>query len=446
MMKSKVNHFNMLSVLIIGLFLLNLIVGGCSKKDNTSSAMNLINTSNYPIVGTNQTIYYDSLHEMAAPAAGSAFYGQNAMYPGNTPNYVNNADGTITDKVTGLMWQQTEDRNGDGVINFYDKLTYSQALTDVAACTTGGHNDWRVPTIKELYSLVMSSGTDLNPQSPSPPLPFINTNYFGFGYGDTSSLAHGDLGTERPIDAQVVTSTLYVSTTMNGIECVFGYNFADGRIKAYPTTHTVPEDGQAKRFYVLYVRGNSNYGQNNFKDNADSTITDNATGLMWAKYDSHSGMNWQAALAWAQAKNQANYCGHNDWRIPDVKELHSIVDYTRSPATTNSAAIDPVFSCTSMTNEGGNADFPWYWSSTTFCEGAVTNGGSACYICFGRAMGYFNGYWLDVHGAGAQRSDPKGGNLSSFTHVGNGYYNPQAPQGDAVRIFNYVRLVRNAGK
>ena len=58
-------------------------------------------------------------------------------------------------------------------------------------------------------------------------------------------------------------------------------------------------------------------------------------------------------------------------------------------------------------------------------------------------MGYFFGFWLDVHGAGAQRSDPKGGSLSSFTHVGNGYYNPQAPQGDAVRIFNYVRLVRN---
>jgi len=419
---------------------------GCkgSPTSIVNSGGNLPNITGYPIVSTNQTICYDSVNQISTPASTDAFYGQDAQYTRNKPIYQNNGDGTVTDMVTGLMWQKTMDRNGDGVINFYYKLTYNEALADAATCTTGGHNDWRLPTLKELYSLVMSSGTDINPQSQSTGVPFINTDYFGFGYGDINSLAHGDLGTERPIDAQVVTSTLYVSTTMNGVACVFGYNFADGRIKAYPTTYPVPEDGQAKHYYVLFVRGNSNYGQNNFKDNGDSTITDNATGLMWAKYDSHSGMNWQAALTWAQTKNKANYCGHNDWRLPDVKELHSIVDYTRSPATTNSAAIDLIFNCTNITNEGGNTDFPWYWSSTTFCEGATTNGASACYICFGRAMGYIDGSWLDVHGAGAQRSDPKGGSLSSYTHIGNGYYNPQAPQGDAIRILNYVRLVRTA--
>jgi hypothetical protein len=45
--------------------------------------------------------------------------------------------------------------------------------------------------------------------------------------------------------------------------------------------------------------------------------------------------------------------------------------------------------------------------------------------------------WLDVHGAGAQRSDPKTGNPSDFPH-GRG------PQGDAIRIYNCVRLVRDA--
>ena len=338
-MKSKVNQISKLSVILVGLFLLNLVFAGCSKKDSTGSVDNLPNITGYPIVGSNQTMSYDTSRIIGTPVPGQAYYGQNSNYPGHVPSYTSNGDGTVTDNVTGLMWQQTEDRNGDGVINFYDKITCSEALADVATCNTGGHHDWRLPTIKELYSLVMSSGTDMNPQSPSPPLPYINTDYFGFGYGDTNSLAHGDLGRERPIDAQVVTSTLYVSTTMNGIECMFGYNFADGRIKAYPTTHTVPEDGQAKHFYVLYVRGNSNYGKNNFQDNGDSTVTDNATRLMWAKNDSHGGMNWEAALAWVQTKNQANYCGHNDWRLPDIKELHSIVDYTRSPATTNQLLI-----------------------------------------------------------------------------------------------------------
>ena len=48
-----------------------------------------------------------------------------------------------------------------------------------------------------------------------------------------------------------------------------------------------------------------------------------------------------------------------------------------------------------------------------------------------------NGAWVDVHGAGAQRSDPKAGDPADYP-TGNG------PQGDAIRIYNYVRLVRDA--
>jgi hypothetical protein len=48
-----------------------------------------------------------------------------------------------------------------------------------------------------------------------------------------------------------------------------------------------------------------------------------------------------------------------------------------------------------------------------------------------------NGTWMDVHGAGAQRSDPKSGDPADYPY-GHG------PQGDAIRIYNYVRLVRDA--
>jgi hypothetical protein len=138
------------------------------------------------------------------------------------------------------------------------------------------------------------------------------------------------------------------------------------------------------------------------------------------------------------------YAGYSDWRLPDTKELQSIVDYTRSPATTSSAAINPIFNCTQITNEGGVTDYPWYWSSTTFSSQSQTNGASATYVCFGRAMGYFPGLgWTDIHGAGCQRSDPKPRSFSGYTHNGNGYYHAGAPQGDAVRIYNYVRLVRD---
>ena len=85
-----------------------------------------------------------------------------------------------------------------------------------------------------------------------------------------------------------------------------------------------------------------------------------------------------------------------------------------------------------------------YWSNATHpAYGGA--GGDADYVCFGRAMGYMVpfGGWSDVHGAGAQRSDPKASSFASFTYNGNGYYNAHAPEGDAVRIYNYVRLVRN---
>lgn len=42
-----------------------------------------------------------------------------------------------------------------------------------------------------------------------------------------------------------------------------------------------------------------------------------------------------------QQKKRESYLGYTDWRLPNAKELQIIVDYTRSPATTDSAAIDP---------------------------------------------------------------------------------------------------------
>jgi hypothetical protein len=58
-------------------------------------------------------------------------------------------------------------------------------------------------------------------------------------------------------------------------------------------------------------------------------------------------------------------------------------------------------------------------------------------------MGYMFG-WVDAHGAGCQRSDPKDGSLSEYTYVPYGYYFGDAPQGDAIRLHNYVRCVRDA--
>ncbi len=393
----------------------------------------------YLIVDTGQTKCYNASSEIAAPLPGQAFYGQDAQVAGRQPSYTLSGDGlTVQDNVTGLTWQRSPDTNGDGTIDASDKLTLTQAQARPAALNSahyGGFADWRLPTIEELYSLIDFRGADPSGYSgtdTSGLTPFIDRTHFQFAYGDTNA-------GERIIDSQYASSNLYTGPNWGGEGGkLFGVNFADGRIKGYGLN----VGGSAKTFFVQCVRGNTNYGVNDFANNGDGTVTDRATGLMWARSDSGSGMNWQDALAWVQTKDSENYLGHNDWRLPNAKELQSIVDYTRCPDATGSAAIDPVFNATSFANEDHQTDYPWYWTSTTHAS-YNGMGASGAYVCFGRAMGYMDGGWVDVHGAGAQRSDPKSGSLSSYTYVPYGYYNSVAPQGDAIRIFNYVRLVRD---
>lgn len=412
-------------------------VAGCSDNDDTATAPvagddNDSGTTElvtgYPIVDTDQVLCYDTVQEIAAPAAGEAFYGQDAQIDGNQPSYIVSDDGlTVYDEVTGLTWVFGPDTDGDGVVESPDdKLTWAQAQAWPAtlnAAEYGGYDDWRLPTIKELYSLILYSGVDVDPLASGAETPFIDTDAFEFVYGNLQAM-------ERVIDSQYASSTLYVGDSAEG-QLLFGVNFADGRIKGYGLDFM----GQDKTFFVQCCRGNADYGVNDFVDNGDGTVTDQATGLMWMQGDSGDGMVWEDALAWAEARNAESYLGHDDWRLPNPKELESIVDYTRSPTTTASAAIDPIFDATTITDEAGEDDWAFYWTGTT--HNSAGGGGNACYVAFGRSLGYMNDNWVDVHGAGSQRSDPKIGDPADYP-TGNG------PQGDAIRIYNYVRLVRTA--
>ncbi|MFH1480914.1 MAG: DUF1566 domain-containing protein [Pseudomonadota bacterium] len=303
----------------------------------------------------------------------------------------------MTDLNTGLMWQKTPD---------FVKRTLSESEDYARPLTLSGYSDWRVPTIKELFTIADFRG---NIRTMTP---YINTHYFDFIYPNT---AEG----WRIIDARYRSNTRYVGTTMGGDRSVFGFNFADGRIKAYPVAGR-----GAGRQYVRCVRG-PGYGENDFVDNGDGTITDRATGLMWMKADSARTMNWKEALEYAE---NLKYAGYDDWRLPNVKELQSIVDYSRAPdARSFSArgpAMDPLFNVTKEES--------WYWTSTTHIENRF-----GYYVCFGQGLSArkWNGKPMNAHGAGAVRSDPKTGDPSQWP-------NGLGPQSDEIRIYNYVRCVR----
>ncbi|WP_371156960.1 DUF1566 domain-containing protein [Jannaschia sp. 2305UL9-9] len=184
----------------------------------------------FPIPDTMQSACYDATQEIDCPEPGEAFYGQDAQHQSPQQSYTDNGDGTVTDNVTGLMWIQTPDLTGDGVIGIDDKRTLDEALAEAETLTIGGYDDWRLPTITETYSLMNFNGIDpsgLEGDDTSAIQPFIDTTVFDFGYGDTEA-------GERLIDGQMASSTRYVWNTMHGQdETLFGVNFADGRIKGY---------------------------------------------------------------------------------------------------------------------------------------------------------------------------------------------------------------------
>ncbi|MFR9653046.1 MAG: DUF1566 domain-containing protein [Rikenellaceae bacterium] len=463
----------------------------------------------YTIVDTNQETFYNNSYPIAEPKPAEPFYGQDAQFTRNAPSYRDNGDGTITDLVTGLIWQKG-----------FEVMGYNEAMAAAKSFTLAGHSDWRLPTIKEAYSLILFSGVDASSRdmssTPENAVPFIS-DYFDFKYGANGS---------RSIDTQMLSATKYVGSAGQRMQLVFGVNMADGRIKGYPLSSREGE----KVFTVRFVRG-AEYGVNDLRDCGDGTIADMATGLMWQQSDSGKGMNWQEALDYAQKMNKKKYLGYSDWRVPNAKELQSIVDYTRSPETTSSAAIDPLFEVSKIKNELGQVDYPFFWSSTTHASaGARNNDSAAAYVCFGMGLGnmqqmqggmeggggmqrggmqrggmqrgggggnmplqgatyqvdhyqqsqvgernnsvdnlqqnrslaqdqvnYNVGQmqqsrssnqmqstskssgktnWTNIHGAGCQRSDPKIGNVEDYT-------GGRGPQGDAIRIDNYVRLVRD---
>jgi hypothetical protein len=177
------------------------------------------------------------------------------------------------------------------------------------------------------------------------------------------------------------------------------------------------------------VRGET-YGINDFVDNGDGTVTDQATGLMWSQDDNGVGMEWEDALAYAEG---AELAGYDDWRLPNVKELQSILEYGKSPNAVDSDDLGPAidvdfFNITAVVSgtTAYDPDYGYFWTSTSAYQNAQSPGYYyAWYVAFGTAPGP-DGY--DTHGAGAVRFAGK---------VEGG------PDGeDAATVFNYVRLVR----
>jgi len=180
---------------------------------------------------------------------------------------------------------------------------------------------------------------------------------------------------------------------MHGDAAVFGVNFADGRIKAYPRLQPGRPSGPPAAIFACFVRGNPDYGYDAYLSGGEETVQDQARGLTWQRRDDGVQRTWSEALAYCQNLALA---GTADWRLPNAKELQSLIDYSRAPAATDTAAIPPGFEASAVES--------YFWNSTTLLDGPPDLRASrAVYVAFGRAR------WV------GWRSRPAPGTASSWT-------------------------------
>lgn len=336
------------------------------------------------------TCFTDSATVDCAEATRLGWPGQDAHYASRPQAFQDRGDGTIVDPLTGLTWQKGHNAN---------RLSFREAMAACAGLTLGGRSDWRLPTIKELISITHWQGVTGQR--------FFVAPAFDLARPDASVLAGDRFASTHSVEmmGQTWSSTIYAGDHYGrpGVKGAFFFNFLDGRIKQ------APAEGRNALFWRC-VAG-PEWGRNAYRDNGHGTVSDGLTGLTWQQADDGVARTWGEALRTCDGLSLG---GHDDWRLPNVKELQSIVDYGRPQP-----AIDPVFTLRDPR--------AWLWSSTTFGDSPR----EAVYVCFGKCTASDG---TDVHGAGALRSDPK----SNLSQVGRS----RGGQGDEIRVKNHVRCVR----
>jgi hypothetical protein len=246
-------------------------------------------------------------------------------------------DGTIHDKDNSYTWYDSNPATNGGYAGAPgDGTDTEDFISALNSAHFGGYSDWRLPTVKELSTIV-------NYSIPYPG-PTIDTGYF-----------------PNTVSSLYWASTTYAYYTFHawGVHFFNGYDYDGNKSLSY---------------YVRAVRGGQSgvlgdsvigsfdavdSGLSNdvstatggYTDNGDGTVTDISTGLTWQKASS-SGKTWEQALAYCEGLSLG---GNTDWRLPTIKELRSLADYSRyNPAINTTYFPDTVSSL--------------YWASTTHAD------------------------------------------------------------------------------
>ncbi len=227
-----------------------------------------------------------------------------------TTDFIDNGDGTVTHKLTGLTWVRCaigQTWTGNTCTGTASTHTFDQAKALTA--TFAGHNDWRMPSLWELVTIVdydigsPAINATIFPNSPS--------SYFWSG-------------------------SPYAYFSGYAWNVHFGYGGADVNNRSYT-------------YSVRLVRGGKSFGtlttpSSDFTDNGDGTVTHKKTGLTWKRCS--EGQTWTGATCSGTATTYthdqavaltATFAGKADWRVPNIQELQSIVEVGAAVPVINTA-------------------------------------------------------------------------------------------------------------
>ncbi|MBJ6751675.1 Lcl domain-containing protein [Geomonas anaerohicana] len=289
------------------------------------------------------------------------------------PRFTDNGDQTITDNLTGLMWEKNAykgnyDKAANGVI--VGTFTWQTAL-DTAAFYNNisylGYSDWRLPNINELKSLLNMGAPDQSQWLMSQGF----TNVLNQPYRTSTSpsvmvnMADGGIANNLYSYAWFVRGVKpgVVALPETGKETCTG---SDGSWR--PCSGT--EDANL-RMGIEWPE--PRFTDNSLANPADLTLLDNLTGLVWPKNAGLAGkMTWQQALDFIETLNNANYLGHNDWRLPNLNELQTLSHAQYSDYFKYHAFL--------------NYQLGYYWSSSTYVKNPVG--------AWVKSSGTFNTSWF----------------------------------------------------
>jgi hypothetical protein len=264
------------------------------------------------------------------------------------PRFTDNNNQTMTDNLTNLIWTKdanlmiTRDPAFDADFTTQDgNVTWQHALDYVKKLNTEnylGYNDWRLPNINELNSLISLGQADqavwLTGQG------FSNVQTSNSYCSSTSSFT----GTNMAADAAFYI-TIQGGAVQNQDKVTYGFKVWP--VRSGTGVLSLPKTGQTACYdtigAIVTCTGTGQDGElqtgvvwpsSRFTKNNDQTVTDNLSGLTWggdgaATFGGGGGgptTPWQAALDYIKTLNSTNYRGHNDWRMPNYNELRSLIN------------------------------------------------------------------------------------------------------------------------